>query len=58
MTALLVKARNMHRGDIWNMHDWRLHVESVVVEDGNVVVVTEGPTMRHVPADELEWVDR
>jgi hypothetical protein len=58
MTALRIAARDMHPGDIWQMHDWRLHVTSVLIEGGNVVVVTEGPTMRHVPADELEEVDR
>jgi len=48
----------MHEGDVWQVNDWRLHVERVDVQGNNVLVVTEGPTMRHVPADEIEQVDR
>lgn len=53
-----VRADQMRAGDVWHMHDWRLHVTSVQVEDGNVMIITEGPSMRHVPAAELEEVDR
>ena len=56
MTA--VAARDLRPGDIWHMHDWRLHVVAVDVQDHCVAVVTEGPQMLHVPADELEEVDR
>ena len=53
-----IRAREMHEGDVWQVNDWRLHVERVDVQGNNVLVVTEGPTMRHVPADEIEQVDR
>jgi hypothetical protein len=53
-----VHARDLHQGDVWHMHDWRLHVTAVDVQGNNVAVVTaEGWTLWHVPADELEEVD-
>jgi len=58
MTTMRVPAREMHAGDVWQVNDWRLHVQKVDVQGNNVLVVTEGPTMRHVPADEIEQVDR
>jgi len=54
----LVRARDLQPGDVWHLHDWLLHVVTVDVQDSNVAVVTEGPCMTHVPADELEEVDR
>ena len=60
MTAVMmyIPARDLRPGDVWHMHDWRLHVVAVDVQDSCVAVVTEGPQMLHVPADELEEVDR
>ena len=53
-----VRADQMRPGDVWHMHDWRLHVLKVDIDGNSVAVFTEGPSMRHVPADELEEVDR
>ena len=58
MTALHIPARDMRPGDIWHVHDWRLHITAVAVDGANVAVVTEGPAMRHIPADEVEEIDR
>ena len=53
-----VRADQMRPGDVWHMHDWRLNILGLYVEGRNVIVTTEGPVMRHVPADEIEEVDR
>ena len=58
MTTMRIRAKDMQPGDVWQVHDWPLHVKQVDVQGNNVLVVTEGPTMRHVPADEIEQVDR
>ena len=58
MTALHIPARDMRPGDIWHVHDWRLHVTAVDVEGNNVAVHTDLIVMRHVPADEVEEIDR
>lgn len=61
-----MKAREMRPGDVWHLHDWPLHVIAVDVQGDNVALLTgelgdldgEGHSMHHVPADEIEEVDR